>query len=158
MYNMKIKRHAGLMTVLAAVLVLFLTGNGECRKDGYNYISIQNFKARMDAGDHENGSMVIMTAQTEKEYATGYIDAAYPTYARPLKTDADFAKLNPFLEKIKDTDADVVLICPRGASGAERPYTYFKKHGIEEKRLLILEGGQEAFNKAYPEDVTYPKQ
>jgi thiosulfate/3-mercaptopyruvate sulfurtransferase len=158
MYNMKIKRHTGLMTVLAAVLVLFLTGSGECRKDGYNYISIQDFKARMDAGDHKNGLMMIMTAQTEKEYATGYIDAAYPTYARPLKTDADFAKLNPFLEKIKDTDADVVLICPRGASGAERPYTYFKEHGIEEKRLLILEGGQEAFNKAYPEDVTYPKQ
>jgi thiosulfate/3-mercaptopyruvate sulfurtransferase len=112
----------------------------------------------MDAGDHENGSMVITTSQTEKEYATGYIDAAYPTYARPLKTDADFAKLNPFLEKIKHTDADVILICPRGASGAERPYDYFKKNGIEENRLLILEGGQEAFNKAYPRDVTYPKQ
>lgn len=158
MYNMKMQRHAGLMTVMAAVLVLFLAGNGECRKDGYNYISIQDFKARMDAGDHENGSMVITTSQTKKEYATGYIDAAYPTYARPLKTDADFAKLNPFLEKIKDTDAGVVLICPRGKSGAERPYDYFKKHGIDESRLLILEGGQEAFNKAYPEDVTYPKQ
>jgi len=53
---------------------------------------------------------------------------------------------------------DVALICPRGASGAERPYDYFKKHGIEERRLQILEGGQEAFNKAYPDDVTYPKQ
>jgi hypothetical protein len=101
MYSMKIQRHVGLMTVMAAFLVLFLAGNGECRKDGYNYISIQEFKARMDAGDHENGSMAVMTSQTEKEYATGCIDAAYPTYARPLKTDEDLAKLNPFLEKSK---------------------------------------------------------
>lgn len=155
---MKVQRHIGLMTVMAAVLSLFLAGNGECRKDGYNYISIPDFKARMDAGDHENGSMVITTSQTEKEYATGCIKAAHPTFARPLKTDADFAKLNPFLEKIKNSDADVVLICPRGKSGAERPYDYFKKHGIDDSRLFILEGGQEAFNKAYPEDVTYPKK
>ncbi len=155
---MKIQRHAGLMTVLAAVLVLFLADSGECRKQGYNYISVQEFKARLDAGDHENGSMAVMTSQTEEEYATGYIQAAYPTYARPLKSDSDFAKLDPFLEKIKNTTEDIVIICPRGKSGAERPYDYFKKNGTAESRLLILEGGQEAFNKAYPEDVTYPKQ
>jgi thiosulfate/3-mercaptopyruvate sulfurtransferase len=155
---MKIQRTTGLLVAVTAVLVLFMAGNGECRKQGYNYISVQEFKARLDAGDHENGSMAVMTSQTEKEYATGYIKAAYPTYARPLKSDSDFAKLDPFLEKVKNTAEDIVIICPRGKSGAERPYDYFKKNGIAESRLLMLEGGQEAFNEAYPEDVIYPEQ
>ena len=100
---MKIQRNAGLMTVLAAVLVLFLADSGECRKQGYNYISVQEFKARLDAGAHENGSMAVMTSQTEEENATGQIQAANPTYDTPLKSDSDFAKLDPFLEKIKNT-------------------------------------------------------
>jgi len=155
---MKIKRNTGLLTAMAVMMAVFLVGTTVCGKDQYRYISVQDLKARMDAGDHENGLMVITTSQTEKEYATGFIDAAYPTYARPLKTDADFGKLDPFLETIKHTNEDVVLICPRGKSGAERPYDYFKKNGIDENRLLILEGGQAAFNKAYPDAVTYPEQ
>lgn len=155
---MVLQRKMVFLTTLTVALVLFLAGTGICKKSGYNYISVQAVKARMDAGDHENGSMAIMTAQTEKEYKTGHIKAAYPTYARPLKTDADFAKLIPFLKKVKDTNEDIVFICPRGKSGAERPYDYFKKNGVSEKRLMILEGGQAAFNKAYPEDVAYPGQ
>lgn len=155
---MKLQRRPSFLIAVAVVLVLFLISTGMCGKSGYNYISVQETKARMDVGDHKNGTMAIMTSQTEKEYKTGYIKAAYPTYARPLKTDADFAKLIPFLQKVKDTNEDIVFICPRGKSGAERPYDYFMKNGVNEKRLMILEGGQTAFNKAYPKDVTYPEQ
>lgn len=155
---MTLQRKAGFLTVASIVLVLLLTSTGMCRKSGYNYITIQDVKARMDAGDIENGLMVITTAQTEKEYKTGYIKAAFPTYARPLKTDEDFAKLIPFLNKVKDTNEDIVFICPRGHSGATRPYDYFKKNGVSEARMMVMEGGQEAFNKAYPDDVTYPEK
>lgn len=153
---MKLNQKSFFPVAAAILLVLFLTGTGICGKAGYNYISVDEVKVRLDAGDHENGSMAIMTSQTEKEYKTGYIKAAYPTFARPLKTDADFAKLVPFLEKVKNTKEDIVFICPRGKSGAERPYDFFKKNGIDETRLNILEGGQAAFNKAYPKDVTLP--
>lgn len=155
---MKLQRRSVCLTAVVVVLVLFLTSTGICGKSGYNYISVQELKARIDEGDHENGSMAIMTSQTEKEYKTGYIEVAYPTYARPLKTDADFAKLIPFLKKVKDTNEDIIFICPRGKSGAERPYDYFKKNSVNEKRLMILEGGQAAFNKAYPKNITYPEQ
>lgn len=155
---MTLQQRVGLLSVVAVVLVLLLASTGMCRKSGYNYITVDEVKARLDAGDHKNGSMAITTSQTEKEYKTGYIKAAHPTFARPLKTDADFAKLIPFLNKVKDTNEDIVFICPRGHSGAERPYDYFKKNGVSEKRLLIMEGGQSAFNKAYPNDVTYPQQ
>lgn len=153
---MKLRKKSGIL-IAAVIMVMFLTSTGMCQKSGYRYISVQDMKVRMDAGDHENGSLAIMTSQTEKEYKTGYIKAAYPTYARPLKTDADYAKLIPFLNKVKNTNEDIIFICPRGKSGAERPYDYFKKNGFDEKRLMILKGGQEAFNKAYPKDVTFPK-
>lgn len=147
----------GILAVLTMTLLLSLASTGMCRKSGYNYITVEEVKSRLDAGDHKNGSMAITTSQTEKEYKTGYIEAAFPTFARPLKTDEDFAKLDPFLNKIKDTDQDIICICPRGHSGAERPYDYFKKNGISEDRLFVMEGGQAAFNKAFPEYVSYPE-
>lgn len=150
------QRKLGLLTVVTVFLVLCLVSTGICEESSYNYITVKEVKARIDAGDHKNGSMALTTSQTEKEYKTGYIKAAYPTFSRPLKTDADFAKLIPFLNKVKDTNEDIVFICPRGKSGATRPYDYFKKHGVSEKRLMIMEGGQEAFNKTYPNDVAYP--
>jgi hypothetical protein len=35
----------------------------------------------------------------------------------------------------------VVIICPRGKSGASNTYDYIKSKGIPENRLYILEGG-----------------
>ncbi len=155
---MTLRLKTGLFAAIMIALVLSLASTAMCRKDGYNYITVDEVKSRLDAGDVKNGSMVLTTSQTEKEYKTGYIKAAFPTFSRPLKTDEDFAKLIPFLNKIKDTNEDIICICPRGKSGAVRPYDYFKKNGIAESRLFIMEGGQEAFNKAYPEYVTYPEK
>lgn len=152
---MRLQKRAGILFIVSLVLALFLASPAMSKKAGYNYISVEDVKVRLDAGDHENGSMAITTSQTEKEYKTGHIKAAFPTYARPLKTEADFSKLIPFLNQVKDTKEDIVFICPRGKSGAERPYDFFRKNGVSEERLMIMEGGQAAFNKAYPDYVTY---
>lgn len=122
-------------------------------KPEYNYISPKELKVRLDRGDIENGRMMMFTTQTEKEYATGYLEAAIPTYARPLEADADFRKLDPVLAQVKTTSEDIIIICPRGGSGATRPFDYFKENGINTDRMLILTGGQEAYNKVFPEDV-----
>ena len=37
----------------------------------------------------------------------------------------------------------MVIVCPRGAGGAERTYDYLKSQGVAEKRMMILEGGQQ---------------
>lgn len=150
---MNFKKVFGLLILVLAVTVLALAGPACARN--YNYINVDEFKARMDAGDHESGAMVIVTTQTEQEYASGHIKAAYPTFARPLNSQSDFEKLHPFMELSKDSDSDIVIICPRGRGGAEIPYNYFMEHGIEEKRLLILKDGQEAFNQAYPDNISY---
>jgi len=153
---MKNHKAAGIFFVMLA-LFLMMAGTGLCEeKEGYNYISVEEFKSRLDAGDHENGKMAIVTTQTEEEYATGYIEAAYPTFARPLIFPWHYSKLDPFMEMVKDTDEDIIIICPRGHSGAERPFDYFEKNGIAKERMLLLKDGQEAFNMAYPDYVTYP--
>lgn len=138
---------------VTSLLVAFMFTAGVALAADYNYISQEDFKARLDAGDHDNGKMAIMTSQTPEEYATGHLKAAFATFARPLESDADYAKLDPFLAKVKDTTEDIVIICPRGKSGATRPFDYFKKHGISVDRMYVLKGGQEAFNAAYPDAI-----
>lgn len=141
--------------VLLALAISVFTVAGQVCAGSFNYISVDEFKARMDAGDHDSGAMAIVTTQTEEEYSSGHLKAAYPTFSRPLKAQSDFEKLYPFMELVKESDSDIVIICPRGRGGAEIPYRYFVEHGIAEDRLLILKDGQEAFNRAYPDDVSY---
>ena len=68
---------------VALLLMTLVVAAGVAQAADYNYISVADFKARMDAGDHENGKMAIMTSQTEEEYATGHLKAAFATFARP---------------------------------------------------------------------------
>lgn len=119
----------------------------------YTYISPQELKVRLDRGDIEQGHLILFSTQTAKEYATGFLPTAIPTFARPLESETDYRKLDPVLAHAKGTKQDIVIICPRGGSGAKRSFDYFKEKGIDPSRLLLLEGGQEHYNKAYPQDV-----
>jgi len=145
-----------LFTKICLVMFLAFVAAACSQNESYNYISPAELKERLDAGEVEQGSLVVFSTQTEQEWASGYLPQAIPTFARPLETDEDYAKLEPILDKIKDTDADVVIICPRGGGGATRPCDYLMEQGIDEHRLLILEGGQEAYNDEFPEDVVFP--
>ena len=143
-----------LILCLTFALTLSLTSIALAK--GYNYISPQELKVRIDAGEIEKGTMMMFSTQTEKEYATGYLPAAIQTFARPLEADADYRKLDPIIERVKGTSEDIIIICPRGGSGASRPFDYLKQNGIDPGRMLILTKGQEAYNKVYPQDVAKP--
>ncbi len=121
--------------------------------EDYNSISPQDLKTRLDRGDIEQGRLTLFSTQTEKEYAKGFLPTAIPTFARPLESKSDYRKLDPVLAHVKGSDTEIVIICPRGGSGARRAYDYFKEHGIEPGRMLLLEGGQEHYTKIYPQDV-----
>jgi thiosulfate/3-mercaptopyruvate sulfurtransferase len=142
--------------ILCLTFALSLTLASIAVAKDYNYISPQELKIRLDAGEIEKGTMVMFSTQTEKEYATGYLPTAIQTFARPLESETDFRKLDPVLAKVKDTTEDIIIICPRGGSGATRPFDYFKQNGINPDRLLVLTKGQEAYNKAFPMDVFKP--
>ena len=143
----------GLMLLLVAGLVIGCNGDEE--EEAYNYISTEEFAQRLDDGDVENGEMIMVSSQTEEEWETGYMEDAIATHARPLETDEDFAKLDDALAQIEEGDMDVILICPRGKSGATRPFDHFEENGVDTDRMFILEGGQEQMNEDYPDYVVF---
>lgn len=142
--------------ILCLTLALSLTLTSVVIATDYNYISPQEFKTRLDAGDIEQGKLMVFSTQNHKEFASGYLPVAVQTFARPLESEADYRKLDIVLARAKATTEDIVIICPRGGSGATRPFDYFKQNGINPDRMLILTKGQEAYNKVYPQDVIKP--
>lgn len=84
----------------------------------------------------------IVDIQVENEYKAHHIKGVIPTYAFPVKTDEDKAKLAKVLPQLQSSKDPIVIICPRGASGAKNTYQYLYDQGIDESRLFILEKGQ----------------
>lgn len=107
----------------------------------YNYISAAALEARLTAKEPTH----LVDIQVEEEFAKHHITGATATFAYPVKSDADKAKLEVTLSKLKSDNAPVVVICPRGAGGATRTYDYLLSQGIAAERLLILEKGQEGW-------------
>lgn len=89
--------------------------------------------------------MLIVDIQTAENFKKHHFEGSIETNAYPAKTDDEKARLNNVLEKIKASNDDVVIICPRGGSGAKNTYEYLKSKGVDEKRLFILEKGIEGW-------------
>jgi rhodanese-related sulfurtransferase len=110
----------------------------------YNYISAQSLQERLTAGQPTN----LIDIQVEEDFAKHHIKGAVPTYAYPVKNEADTAKLKTALDKVRGNNDPVVIVCPRGAGGATRTYDYLLTQGIAAERLQILEKGQEGWTCA----------
>ncbi|MBE0504663.1 MAG: rhodanese-like domain-containing protein [Desulfuromonadales bacterium] len=109
--------------------------------DPYNYISAAALEARLTAKE----PIHLVDIQVEEEFAKHHITGATATFAYPVKTDAEKAKIQAVLTKLQADNAPVVVVCPRGAGGATRTYDYLLSQGIAAERLLILEKGQEGW-------------
>ena len=127
------------------LLVILLLANLTWAKDGtYNYISAADLEERLTSNKPTN----IVDIQIEEEFARHHIKGAVPTYAYPVKSDSDRAKLDATVEQLKTNDDPVVVVCPRGAGGAKRTYDYLLQQGIADERLVILEHGQSGWSCA----------
>lgn len=84
----------------------------------------------------------IVDIQVATEYKEHHIQGVIPTYAYPVKTDEDKAKLTKVLPELKASQEPIVIVCPKGGGGAKNTYQYLADQGIAESRLLILENGQ----------------
>jgi len=127
------------------LLVILLFSSFSWAGDGkYNYISAKDLEIRLNASQPTN----IIDIQVEEEFTQHHIKGATPTYAYPVKNDADHAKLDTTVEQIKTNADPVVVVCPRGAGGAKRTYDYLRLQGISAERLLILEKGQKGWTCA----------
>lgn len=127
--------------LLAVLLVSTPCWAGEGQ---YNYISGADLETRLTAGQPTN----IIDIQVEDEFSQHHIKGAEATFAYPVKSDADRAKLDASVERVKANADPVVVVCPRGAGGAKRAYDYLVQQGIPAERLLILEKGQAGWSCA----------
>lgn len=79
----------------------------------YNYISAERLEQML----RQKAAVTIVDIQLEEEFAAGHISGAQPTYAYPVKSGQDQAKLDAILSQLNSTDTPVVIVCPRGAGG-----------------------------------------
>lgn len=122
-----------LLLMMAMTLVAVSSWAG-----GYQFISASDLKQKLETQEE----VFVLDIQVEPEFAQHHIAGAVATYAYPVKSDADRAKLDAVLAQVKAGQEPVAIVCPRGGGGAKRAYAYLQDQGVAEERLLILEGGQ----------------
>lgn len=133
-----------LLLITALLLTLGLTANamaGNSRAPGFAYMTPDEVKTSLQ----QHQPMHLVDIQVQEEFAAHHLPGALNTCAYPVKSDTDKAKLAAFVDELKQDDSPVVVVCPRGAGGAQRAVSYLKASGIGEDRLFILEHGQQGW-------------
>jgi len=102
-----------------------------------NYIDPDEFKLMIQ----QKKDVIIVDIQPAGEFEQHYLKGAIETNAFPAKSAYEKQRLDKALPAINASSAPVVIVCPRGKSGAKNSYEYLLTKGIPENRLLILDGG-----------------
>ena len=129
------------MRILSAAILVLLTAV-TISAAGYNFVSPEELKRRIEA----NSDILIVDIQVKEEFDQHHIPGSVATYAYPVKSDEDRARLDPVVAARNSDNTPVVIVCPRGAGGAKRTYEYLKEQGISESHLAILEKGIAGWN------------
>ncbi|MCS7150681.1 MAG: rhodanese-like domain-containing protein [Caldimicrobium sp.] len=80
--------------------------------------------------------------QPPEDFAKAHFKGSIETNAFPANTDELKRRLDKALPIINNNPQDpVVIVCPRGRSGAQNTYDYPKSKEVPEKKLYILKGG-----------------
>lgn len=126
-----------LFAMLLAAGILVAGCGGQGTKKDFHYKTAEELKTMLEQGE----PIHIVDIQVEEEYKQGHIKGSVATFAYPVKSDEDKAKLDAVLPELQKDEAPIVIVCPRGAGGAERTYQYLQEKGFPEGRLFILEKG-----------------
>jgi rhodanese-related sulfurtransferase len=102
-----------------------------------NLITPANLKAMLDAKQE----VILVDIQPVADFEKQRLPGSIETNAFPAKSDEEKARLNKTLPAINGSKAQVIVLCPRGKSGAKNSYDYLQSKGVPEVRLQILEGG-----------------
>ncbi len=122
---------------LFLVFFTFIATCGSSFAADYNYISAEKMKETLEAGK----DVIIVDIQVEQEFNEHHLTGSLATYAYPVKSDSEQAKIAEAVKKYQETGKPVVIVCPRGKGGAKRCYDYMKAHNVPEEKLTILENG-----------------
>jgi rhodanese-related sulfurtransferase len=111
----------------------------------YNMIKPEELKNWLTSGK----KVILVDIQPHEDFVKGHIKGSIETNAYPASKDEERKRLDKVLPIIQKSNDPVVIICPRGRSGAKNSYDYLKSKGVPENRLYILEGGMAGW--PYPE-------
>lgn len=103
----------------------------------YQYYTAEETKAAIE----NQADIILLDIQVEEEWNAHHIAGAIPTYAYPVKTPEEEAKLAAVMPDLAG-DQPIIVICPGGGGGATRTIDYLTSQGMAPERFFILENGQ----------------
>jgi thiosulfate/3-mercaptopyruvate sulfurtransferase len=129
-----------LLSLLAMLVVLVFVGCGGKveKKPQYNYISPEETAKLIRQSPDK---LVLIDIQEKDDFDEEHLKGAIATYAYPVKTEEEKARIEKHVSEIRP-DQKVVVVCPRGGGGAERAYDFLAQSGIKKDQLVILTDGQ----------------
>lgn len=138
------------LLALPIAALLFVGCGGKVKENAkYNYISADETAKLMR---EDASKLVLVDIQEKPDFTEEHLKGAVATYAYPVKTDAEKARLAEILPQIKPNQK-VVIICPRGGGGADRAYDFYLEKGLKKEQLFTLKGGQYEWPRDKIKDV-----
>jgi len=122
-------------TLIAVVLTIFTVSAAFAA----NYMEPQELRQMIE----QKKPVILIDIQPAADFEKHHLPGAIETNAYPVKSDEEKKRLDKSLDTIKKSEELVVIICPRGGSGAINSYNYYLSQGIPENRLTILKGGND---------------
>jgi rhodanese-related sulfurtransferase len=102
-----------------------------------NFLEPEEFKKWLQTGK----KVIIVDIQPHEDFVKHHFKGSIETNAFPANNDDLRKRIDKALPIINKSNDPVVVICPRGRSGAQNTYDYLKSKGVPESRLYILKGG-----------------
>ena len=137
--------------VFASLIAFILVSCGGKVKENpkYNYISAEETAELMRK---DASKLVLVDIQEKPDFEEEHLKGAFATYAYPVKTEDEKARLAALLPNISP-EQKVIIICPRGGGGADRAYDFYLEKGVKKEQLFTLKGGQYEWPRDKIKDV-----
>jgi rhodanese-related sulfurtransferase len=122
---------------IVLVLALALTLLSATAALAANYIEPQELKELLD----KKSEVILVDIQPAADFEKQHLPGSIETNAFPAAKNEEKARLDSALTIIKASKAPVIILCPRGKTGAKNSYNYLESKGVSEDRMQILEDG-----------------
>ncbi|MFH1156915.1 MAG: rhodanese-like domain-containing protein [Pseudomonadota bacterium] len=123
-------------TFILIITASFLAAASVLASD-YNFVSPEKVKIWIET----QAPVTIVDIQVKEEFESHHLPGSIATYAYPVKSDVEKARLDDAVAVSIAKGNPVVVVCPRGGGGAKNCYDYMKSKNVPEDKLLILTDG-----------------
>lgn len=112
---------------------------GTFEAEGRQYITADQIKADLEGGT----PLFLLDIQPEEMFQASHLQGAVGTYAFPVDTPEEKAKIDAVLPDA--AGKNLVIICPKGKGGANNTWDYLVESGYDMSTVFILENGQDGW-------------